>query len=128
MKYLVDTNAWIGFLEGERGFGRRAKDILRHEPWECRVSLASVWEAAIKVGLGKLKLGYSLDTDLPRLFEQNGFEVIIPDWRAVTAVQQLEPVHGDPFDRIQVIQARQRGMDMISRDPVFDRYGLRRVW
>jgi PIN domain nuclease of toxin-antitoxin system len=46
----------------------------------------------------------------------------------VTAVQHLEPIHGDPFDRIQVVQARQRGMDIISRDPVFDRYGLRRVW
>ncbi len=128
MKYLVDTSAWIGFLEGERGFGRRAKEVLQHEPWECRVSLASVWEASIKVCLGKLKLGYSLDTDLPRLFEENGFEVIAPDWRAVTAVQHLEPIHGDPFDRIQVVQARQRGMDIISRDPVFDRYGLRRVW
>lgn len=128
MRYLVDTNAWIGFLEGEHGFPRRAKDILQHEPWECCISLASVWEAASKLGLGKLKLGYSLDTDLPRLFEENGFEVITPDWRAVTAVQQLEPVHGDPFDRIQVVQARQRGMHIISRDPVFDRYGLRRVW
>ena len=128
MKYLVDTSAWIGFLEGERGFGRRAKEILQREPWECRVSLASVWEASIKIGLCKLKLGYSLDSDLPRLFEENGFEVIAPDWRAVTAVQHLEPLHGDPFDRIQVVQARQRGMDIISRDPVFDRYGLRRVW
>jgi len=128
VKYLIDTNAWIGFLEGESGFGRRAKDILQHEPWDCRVSLASVWEAAIKVALGKLKLGYSLGNDLPRLFEENGFEVITPDWRAVTAVQQLEPVHGDPFDRIQVVQARQRGMDIVSRDPIFDRYGLRRVW
>ena len=111
MKYLVDTNAWIGFLEGEQGFGRRAKEIMQHEPWECRVSLASVWEASIKAGLGKLKLGYSLDTDLPGLFEQNGFDVIAPDWRAVTAVQHLEPIHGDPFDRIQVIQARHRGRD-----------------
>ena len=128
MRYLVDTNAWIGFLEGERGFGRRAKDILQHEPWDCRISLASVWEAAIKAGLGKLRLGYSLDTDLPRLFEDNGFEVLTPDWRAVTAVQHLEQIHGDAFDRIQVIQARHRGLDIISRDPVFDHYGLRRVW
>jgi PIN domain nuclease of toxin-antitoxin system len=41
---------------------------------------------------------------------------------------ELDLPHGDPFDRIQVIQARHRGLDMISRDPVFDRYGLRRVW
>ena len=128
MRYLVDTNAWIGFLEGERGFGRRAKEIMLNEPWECSVSLASVWEASIKVGLGKLKLPYSLDTDLPRLFEENGFNVITPDWRTVTTVQHLEPIHGDPFDRIQVIQARHRKLDILSRDPVFDRYGLRRVW
>lgn len=128
MKYLVDTNAWIGFLAGERNFSCRARDVMENESWACQVSLASVWEAAIKAGLGKLKLPYSLDLELPRIFAENGFEVIAPDWRAVTAVQNLEAVHDDPFDRIQVVQARQHRLDIISRDPVFDRYGLRRVW
>ncbi len=128
MRYLVDTNAWIALLEDSPGLSNRAADLMESGRNNCFVSLASVWEAAIKVGLGKLKLGYSLDTDLPRLFAENGFEVITPDWRAVTAVQHLEPVHGDPFDRIQVVQARQRGLDIISRDPAFDRYGLRRIW
>jgi PIN domain nuclease of toxin-antitoxin system len=128
VRYLVDTNAWIALLEDSPGLSNRAADLMESGRNNCFVSLASVWEAAIKVGLGKLKLGYSLDTDLPRLFAENGFEVITPDWRAVTAVQHLEPVHGDPFDRIQVVQARQRGLDIISRDPVFDRYGLRRIW
>ncbi len=128
MRYLVDTNAWIGFLSGDKDFGRHARACMEDEPWACLISLASVWEAAIKVGLGKLKLPYSLDHDLPRLLEENGFEILVPDWRAVTAVQELAPVHGDLFDRIQVIQARQHSLEMISRDPVFDRYDLRRVW
>jgi PIN domain nuclease of toxin-antitoxin system len=128
VRYLVDTNAWIALLEDSPGLSNRAADLMESGRNNCFVSLASVWEAAIKVGLGKLKLGYSLDTDLPRLFAENGFEIITPDWRTVTAVQHLEPVHGDPFDRIQVVQARQRGLDIISRDPVFDRYGLRRIW
>jgi len=128
VRYLVDTNAWIGFLEGDRNVGHKAKDIMQNQAWDCFVSLASVWEAAIKAGLGKLTLPYSLDSDLPRLLGENGFEVIVPDWRTVTAVQHLEPVHGDPFDRIQIVQARQRGLDIISRDQVFDRYGLRRIW
>ena len=128
MRYLVDTNAWIALLEDSPNLSDRAADLMECGRHDCFVSLASVWEASIKVGLGKLKLPYSLDTDLPRLFEENGFEVLTPDWRAVTAVQLLEPIHGDPFDRIQIIQARHRGLDMISRDPVFDRYGLRRVW
>ena len=128
MRYLVDTNAWIALLEDSPNLSDRAADLMECGRHYCFVSLVSVWEASIKVGLGKLKLPYSLDTDLPRLFEENGFEVLTPDWRAVTAVQLLESIHGDPFDRIQVIQARHRGLDMISRDPVFDRYGLRRVW
>jgi len=128
VRYLVDTNAWIGFLSGDRDFGRHAKDAMENESWEFCVSLASVWEAAIKLGVGKLKLPYSLDHDLPRLFEENGFEILPLDWRSVTAVEHLEPIHGDPFDRLQVIQARQHGLEIISRDPVFDRYGLRRVW
>jgi PIN domain nuclease of toxin-antitoxin system len=128
VRYLVDTNAWVGFLSGDRDFGRHAKAAMENESWKCCVSLASVWEAAIKVGLGKLKLPYSLDHDLPRLFEENGFEILPTDWRCVTAVEHLDPIHGDPFDRLQVVQARQHGLDIISRDPVFDRYGLRRVW
>lgn len=128
MRYLVDTNAWIALLENSPILSDKAADLMECGRHDCFVSLASVWEAAIKAGLGKLKLPYSLDTDLPRLFEENGFEVMVPDWRAVTAGQHLEPIHGDPFDRIQVVQARHRGLDIISRDPVFDRYGLRRVW
>jgi PIN domain nuclease of toxin-antitoxin system len=128
VRYLVYTNAWIALLEDSPDLSDRAADLMECGRHDCFVSLASVWEAAIKVGLGKLKLPYSLDHDLPQLFEENGFEVITPDWRAVTAVQHLEPIHGDPFDRIQVVQARQRSLDIISRDQVFDRYGLRRVW
>ncbi len=128
MRYLVDTNAWIGFLDGDKCFGRRARECMADEPWECCLSLAGVWEASIKVGLGKLKLPYSLEDDLPRIIEENGFTVIAPEWPDVTAVQRLEPLHDDPFDRIQVVQARRHRLDIISRDPVFDRYGLQRVW
>lgn len=47
---------------------------MESEPWECFVSLASIWEAAIKIGLGKLKLPYSLNFDLPHIMENNGFK------------------------------------------------------
>lgn len=128
MRYLVDTNAWIALLEDSPHLTERAAELMESGEHDCFVSLASVWEAAIKAGLEKLSLPYSLGDDLQQLFADNGFTILAPDWHAVTAVQHLEPVHGDPFDRIQVVQARQHGLDIISRDPVFDRYGLRRVW
>ena len=128
MKYLIDTNGWIGFLNGASDFGKLAKSTMLDESWECCVSIASVWEAAIKVGLGKLKLPYDLDGDLPRILEDNGFEVLPVEFADAVDVRDLEDVHADPFDRIQVVQARRRGFAVISRDPVFDRYGIRRIW
>jgi len=80
------------------------------------------------MGLGKLKLPYDLEMDLPQLFEENEFEVLpISLWQATT-VKDLDKIHGDPFDRIQVVQARQLQLNVISRDAVFDHYEVRRIW
>ena len=128
MKYLLDTNAWIGFFQGSGDFGKRAKSVMLDESWECCVSIAGVWEAAIKVGLGKLKLPYDLVDDLPRILEENGFGILPVELGDATGVLELKPVHGDPFDRIQVVQASRRGLGIISRDEIFDRYGVRRIW
>jgi PIN domain nuclease of toxin-antitoxin system len=60
--------------------------------------------------------------------EENGFEVLGLTVEDVTATKDLAPGHGDPFDRIQVVQAQRRRLDIVSRDPVFERYGLQRIW
>ena len=128
MSYLVDTNAWIGFLDGREDFSPEAKQLMIERPEACRISIASIWEAAIKVGIGKLKLPYDLGRDLPRILEDNGFELLGIDFADAAAVKDLERLHGDPFDRVQVVQARRLRLTVISRDPVFARYGLKRVW
>ncbi len=128
MTYLVDTNAWIGFLEGDPRFGKEAKRLMVERSEECVVSVASIWEAAIKVSLGKLKLPYDLRTELPDLLDQNGFETLGIAQTDALAVRDLERIHGDPFDRMMAVQALERGLRVISRDPMFDRYGLRRIW
>lgn len=128
MKYLVDTNAWIGFFQGQSGFGSRARQVMCDTPWECRISIASIWEAAIKIGLGKLKLPYDLEADLPELISQNGFEMLPVSFAEAAAVSTLDQIHGDPFDRIMVSQSRLNGLKIISRDRVFESYGIVRVW
>lgn len=128
MSFLIDTNAWIAFFEGKPDFGKFAKSTMIEQSGDCFVSIASIWEAAIKMGLGKLELPYDLETDLPRILDENGFTLVGIDLADAVAVRNLEPIHGDPFDRIQVVQARRHGWRVISRDPVFERFGLRRVW
>lgn len=128
MPYLVDTNGWIGFLNGDLKFGKEARRRMEDSPAECFISVASVWEAAIKVGLGKLVLPYDLERDLPCILDENGFLVIGISFAEAAGVRDLPRIHGDPFDRIMVTQARARRLEMISADPVFDQYGLRRIW
>lgn len=128
MSYLIDTNAWIAFFENAKGLTNRVGDLMEEEGWECYISKASIWEAAIKVGLGKLKLPYDIESDLPRLIEDNGFQILDLTLADITSVRRLEAVHGDPFDRIQIVQARRRQWRVVSRDGVFDRYGLHRIW
>ena len=128
MSLLVDTNGWIGFFEGSPDFGSAAKEFMIHRPQDCYISTASIWEAAIKVGLGKLILPYDLKEDLPRLIVENGFQKLGIDFEDAVEAKDLPRLHGDPFDRLQAIQARLRGWIVISRDPVFDDYGLKRIW
>jgi PIN domain nuclease of toxin-antitoxin system len=128
MQYLVDTNAWIALFEDSPRLSDMAATLMESATVDCFVSIASVWEAAIKVGIGKLALPYHLQQDLPRIFDENGFSVIGIEFSEAAAVIDLPRLHGDPFDRIMVSQAKQRGWPIISSDPVFDAYGVRRIW
>ena len=124
MKYLLDTNAWIAFFQDSKDLSDQAAEIMESDSGRCWISLASVWEAAIKIGLGKLKVDYDLEKDLSRLVERNGFHFLGLELGDAAAVQALEQIHRDPFDRIQVCQARRLGSTVLSSDPVFEKYGL----
>lgn len=128
MTYLLDTNAWIAFFEDSRELSDQAAEIMESDSGRCWISLASVWEAAIKVGLGKLKVDYDLERGLARLMEKNGFHFLGLELEDAAAVCSLEPIHRDPFDRVQVCQARRLGSTVLSRDPIFEKYGLKRIW
>jgi PIN domain nuclease of toxin-antitoxin system len=126
--YLVDTNAWILFFEDSPELSNEAALIIESGDHDLFVSVASVWEAAIKIGRRNLKLPYDLRDDLPGLFEQNGLTLLGISMSDAVAVKDLKKIHGDPFDRMMAVQADARMMRVISRDPVFDRYGLKRIW
>ena len=128
MKYLVDTNAWLGFFEGRKNFGRLARETMESTPSSCWISVVTVWEAAIKRGLGKLKIDYDLQRDLPRLIEENGFNYLGLDLADAAGVQHIETVHRDPFDRMLVSQARRMHCAILTSDKVFAEYGIHQIW
>lgn len=88
------------------------------------VSAVSIWEAAIKSALGKLRV----PDDLPARLDEFDFERLPVTDAHAWAVRALPRIHNDPFDRLLVAQARSEQAAIVSADTVFDDYGLERIW
>lgn len=92
------------------------------------LSIASCWEIAIKVSSGKLTLPKSIERFIPEQLEQNPFFLLPIDLDDVARVAALPFHHRDPFDRLIAAQAIGEDLALVSVDPIFKKYGVKRVW
>ena len=129
---LVDTNALLWYALDPARLSKQATRLIQEQG--NSYSHASLWELAIKSSLGKLKLtnqqGQPSDA---RQFMLNLIRYLclyaLPiEFDDVASVEHLPFHHRDPFDRLLVVQAQRNKLPIISADPVFERYGVRRVW
>lgn len=90
--------------------------------------MASLWEIAIKVSLGKLQLLQPFETLIPQQIRLNAIALlgITPDHTA--GVIALPFHHRDPFDRLLIAQAQVERMLIVGDDPAFDAYPVTRLW
>lgn len=126
MPVLLDTHAFLWWCAGSPELSKKARSTIAGE--ECFVSVASFWEIAIKLNLGKLRLPGIPEKFIADQMAANGFAQLEIGFRHVMRCASMEPHHRDPFDRLLVAQSREESLTLISRDPVFDAYGIRRVW
>jgi len=128
MRLLLDTHAILWWADDARVLSKRARAAIGDAQNECLVSLASCWEIAIKLSLEKLRIDGPIERFLPELFAANAFRQLAIDFRHVARVARLPFHHRDPFDRLLVAQASEEGLAIVSADPVFRKYGLKRIW
>ena len=128
MKLLLDTHAFLWWVEGAPALGRRARAEISNPDNEVFVSLATCWELAIKLSLGKLRLTHSLDRFIPEQLTRNGFVLLSVEFPHVARVAELPFHHRDPFDRVLVAQALQDELAIVSSDRVLRKYGVTVVW
>ncbi|MCE9607470.1 MAG: type II toxin-antitoxin system VapC family toxin [Planctomycetia bacterium] len=125
---LLDTHAFLWFVWNHPRLSGVAKSLIE-EPRNLKlISLAACWEIAIKSGSGKLQLGEPCEIFLPREIARNNFKLLTIDLTHVVDVETLPRHHGDPFDRLLVAQSLREELTLLSADPIFDRYGVTRVW
>jgi PIN domain nuclease of toxin-antitoxin system len=127
MKYLLDTHTILWFLNGDPKLSKTARAEIEKPLHSKLISIASVWEIAIKLSLNKLKLSISLH-DLIDSFEQNGFELLPITYEHTIIVSSLEWVHRDPFDRILIAQSKSEKLTIITKDQHIKSYKIKTLW
>ena len=128
MRLLLDTHTFLWWVEDAPQLSRKARSAIENPDNECLFSLASCWEMAIKLSLGKLALATAMERFVPEQLAANGFRPLEIDLSHVFRVAGLPFHHRDPFDRLLAAQALEEELTIVSVDPVFRRYGVARLW
>jgi PIN domain nuclease of toxin-antitoxin system len=127
MKVLLDTHAFLWFVNDDPQLSLAAKTLMESEV-DLLLSVASLWEMAVKVSIGKLDLPKSFDLFIPEQLQINEIEVLPIELRHLSVVAGLPLHHRDPFDRLLISQSLVEELSIIGIDKVFDRYGVNRSW
>lgn len=122
MKLLLDTHIFLWFIMGSPHLSAEARALIEEGRNRKFISVASLWEIAIKSSIGKLTLSSSFEQLIPQQLSLNGFELLPLEIAHLAKVATLPFHHRDPFDRLLIAQAITEEMPLVSSDSAFDAY------
>jgi len=118
VKYLLDTHTFLWSLSNDPQLKPDTKKIVKDKSKVVFLSVISVWEIVIKVMAKKLQLDPPVSTLLTNL----EFELLPVKLEHVLTIQNLPPIHKDPFDRMLVAQAKTENLTLLTSDPKIQAY------
>ena len=129
---VLDTQAWIWWLHHPEKLTAKARLLLQkgEKNQSLLVSVISLWEIALKTGLGKLQLPLEINEWFRQACSYPGItiEVLSPE-DAIASTQLPGEFHKDPADRFIVTLARRHGATLITSDKqILDYPHVETVW
>ena len=121
MRLLLDTHTLLWWLTADRRLKQTERKAIADPDTVVHVSAASVWEIAIKKGLGRIRVD---EAALEREIAGGDFVELPIRWQHACAVSGLPRHHDDPFDRMLIAQARVERLVLVSYDDLFGRYDV----
>lgn len=118
MRILLDTHVFLWFTKSDRKLTAKSRDLIQNA-FEVYVSSASIWEATIKVKIGKLDV--KID-DLVKAIPSSGFLELPITAEHAAATNRLSDLHRDPFDRILLAQAITEPLTFLTADTLLKNY------
>lgn len=128
MNLLLDTHVLIWLVEGSDNLSQSAKQAIEDDRNRLYLSMASLWEMTIKISLGKLQLGISLDRVVESYLLPSSIEILPIDLKHLLVLRDLPLHHRDPFDRILISQAQAEELTLVSGDRLFGDYLVQIIW
>ncbi|QPC82805.1 type II toxin-antitoxin system VapC family toxin [Phototrophicus methaneseepsis] len=128
MSYIIDTHTFLWFINDHVSLSSAAKEIIQQSDNAIYLSIASVWEMAIKVSLNKLEMPSPFSDFIENQLIENSIGLLHIKTDHTGIVATLPFYHRDPFDRIIIAQAIHEGYSIVSKDAVFDQYDINRQW
>lgn len=127
MTYLLDTHTFLWILDAPQLIPATVKRICEDRKSILALSIVTPWEMAIKIGLGKLDADHLLN-DFENLLMRGNYTMLETTVPQVIRGGRLPSYHHDPFDRLLAAQALELRIPILSKDRVFDLYGVKRIW
>jgi PIN domain nuclease of toxin-antitoxin system len=127
MNLLLDTHALIWFINGDSQLPGKPVKLIKDLNTKCFVSIASIWEIAIKISLGKLDLNGGFD-DISRLMKMYDIDVMPLTFEHIHQLLKLDFHHKDPFDRIIISQGIIEKLPIVTKDENFIKYKVKIIW
>lgn len=121
MNLLLDTHVALWAITDHPKLTKKARELIESPRSTVWISAASLWEIAIKHGLGRGDMPVS-GQDALRYFRESGYRFLAIEPEHAAAVEDLPAHHADPFDRILVAQALTEPMRLITHDPLVASY------
>ena len=128
MKLLLDTCTVLWATLSSKSLSPRARGLLAAESNVIYVSAVTAWEIATKFRKGKLPEAEPLERNFFEVMDVAGYTLLPIDPEQALRAGRLLGLHRDPFDRILAAQALSIDIPVITPDPSFDQFGVRRIW
>jgi PIN domain nuclease of toxin-antitoxin system len=124
--FLLDTHAFIWLTEDDPNLPLDLRNLIDTAE-TVYLSIASLWEIAIKLNIGKLALQSRYET-IGIALEASDILLLSISFTDTVQIRNLPLHHRDPFDRMLIAQAMNHDLKIISADAAFDDYSIQRIW
>lgn len=128
MRLLLDTHSFLWFASGNDKLSPKAKEVIADTDNDAYLSTASLWEMAIKINIGKLRLPKPLGVLIPEQIRKNEFKVLRSEVAHFETYTNLPLHHRDPFDRMIIAQAKVEDLLVVGKDEKFENYDIKLLW